>query len=209
MDRSETTIKTFDKYADRYQDKYMQYEPYVETYRRLSSLLAPDAEILDVACGPGNIARFLLREKPQLKIHGLDLAPRMVALARLNNPSAVFDVMDCRSISTLGRMFDGIVAGFCFPYLSSEELCRFMSDARAMLKTGGILYVSTMEGEHASSGFQSKNGIDWIHTFYYEESYLVETLKGAGFELIDVERKNFESEGEAPVVDIFMYARAC
>lgn len=209
MDRLKDTINTFNKYADQYQDKYMKYEPYVETYSYLSSLLPADAKILDVACGPGNIAKFLLEAKPELKIYGVDLSPKMVSLARLNNPSAAFDVMDSRDISTLNRTYDGIVAGFLFPYLSREEVDQFILDARAMIGTEGILYVSTMEGDYEASGYQSKNGIDRVYTYYHETKHLVEKLKAAGFEVIDVERKSFEREGEPKAVDVFIYARAC
>jgi 2-polyprenyl-3-methyl-5-hydroxy-6-metoxy-1,4-benzoquinol methylase len=210
MDRLEVTINTFDKYADQYQEKYMKYEPYIETYRYLSSLLNVDAEVLDVACGPGNISQFLLEKKPQLKIHGIDLSPQMVDLARLNNPTAVFEVRDSREISSLKKSYDAIVAGFCLPYLSKEEVVQFIIDVRAIVRTGGVLYISTMEDSYENSGYQSNNNVDRVYTYYYQAEYLLEQLKSVGFEIIDVDRKPFKSDEESKeAVDLFIYARAC
>ena len=187
----------------------MKYEPYIETYRYLSSLLKADEEVLDVACGPGNISKFLLEEKPQLKVHGIDLSPQMVDLARMNNPTAVFEIRDSREISSLKRTYDAIVAGFCFPYLSREEVVQFIINAREIVRTGGIFYISTMEGDYENSGYQSNNNVDRVYIYYHQEKYLLEQLQSVGFEIINVDRKPIALGDESKAVDLFIYARAC
>lgn len=209
MDRLKTTISTFDKYADQYQDKFMIYEPYIDTYRNLSSLLKDDSEILDVACGPGNICKFLLDEKPLLKIHGIDLSPQMVNLAKSNNPTAVFEIMDSREISSINKKYDAIVAGFCLPYLSREEAIQFIVNAQTIIRTGGIIYLSTMEGEYENSGYQSNNTKDQVFIYYHQAKYLLEELESVGFEIINYERKPFALDTESNTIDLFIYARAC
>ena len=131
----------------------------------------------------------------------------MVALARLSNPDATFEVKDCREISALDGRYDGIVAGFCFPYLSREEVDRFIGDAREKLYPDGILYISFMEGDYAASGLQTRNGIDWVCTYYHSAQSLTDTLESTGFDVIDMVRKAFEREGEPAAVDVFIYAR--
>jgi len=205
----ETTINTFDKYANQYMNKFMNYEPYIETYRNLSSLLKDDSEILDVACGPGNISKFLLDENPQLRVHGIDLSPKMVNLAKLNNPTATFEIMDSREISSFNKKYDAIVAGFYLPYLSREEAFQFIVNARAIIRTGGIIYISTMDGEYKDSGYQSKNNKDRVFIYYHQAKYLLEELKSVGFEIINYERKPFALDEESKTVDLFIYARAC
>jgi len=205
----ETTINTFDKYASQYMDKFINYEPYIETYRNLSSLLKVDYEILDVACGPGNISKFLLDQNPQLRVHGIDLSPQMVNLAKSNNPTATFEIMDGREISSFNKKYDVIVAGFYLPYLSKEETSQFIVNARKIIKTGGIIYISTMEGEYEDSGYQSKNNKDRVFIYYHQAKYLLEELKSVGFDIINYERKPFELDEESKTVDLFIYARAC
>jgi predicted TPR repeat methyltransferase len=207
MDALKETIATFDKYAAEYERKYMDHGPYVATYGPLSDLLTADASILDVASGPGNIARFLLQDFPNRKLHGIDLSPKMIELAQSNNPSATFAVMDCRQIATLGRHYDAIIAGFCFPYLTREEVLNFVHDAQSMLNADGILYISFMEGDYAASGLQSRNNIDWVCTYYHNTDLLVATLQSLGFEIIEVTRKAFARDDGPDATDIFIYAR--
>lgn len=207
MDPLKATINTFDKYAAEYEGKYMDYVPYVDTYAPLSELLTEKAVILDVACGPGNIAKFLLHEFPHRRLHGIDLSGKMVARARVNNPTATFDVMDCREISSLARNYDAIVAGFCFPYLTRDEVGRFISDAQKMLNAGGILYISFMEGDYAESGLKTRNDIDWVCTYYHDAKLMTATLRATGFEVVDLVRKKFRRDGEPEASDVFIYAR--
>ncbi|TCV19528.1 hypothetical protein EDC17_100450 [Sphingobacterium alimentarium] len=45
----------------------------------------------------------------------------MIELAKKNNPTAHFDVMDSRHIGELTDSYDAIICGFCLPYLSDQE----------------------------------------------------------------------------------------
>jgi len=186
----------------------MKYEPYIETYRYLSRLLKADAHVLDVACGPGNISKFLWDEKPQLNIHGIDLSPQMINLARSNIPTAVFEIKDSRDLASLNKTYDAIVAGFCFPYLSIEEVTQFIISARSIIKSGGIIYISTMEDDYENSGYQSNNNVDRVYIYYHQAKYLLEQLESAGFEIINVERKSFALDDKSKTVDLFIYAKA-
>jgi len=51
---------------------------------RLAHLCAgdPGARLVDLGCGPGNISLLLARRWPEAAVHGLDGAPRMLAVAR-------------------------------------------------------------------------------------------------------------------------------
>jgi len=81
----------------------------------LNSLQTKQTKLLDIGCGPGNITRYLLNQKPDLKVLGIDIAPNMIKLARENNPEANFQERDGREIDKLEGSFDGIIAGFCLP----------------------------------------------------------------------------------------------
>ena len=45
-------------------------------------------QVLEIGCGPGNITRYILSKRPDLKIYGIDIAPNMIKLAKENNPTA-------------------------------------------------------------------------------------------------------------------------
>lgn len=208
MKQLEETIRTFDKYAQQYFDKYTKYQPYIDSYRYLACMLPDSGEVLDLACGPGNVCKFLLAEKPQLKIHGIDLSPEMVRVAQLNFPTQRFELGDARNISTLSTRYDAIVAAFFLPYLSAEEVATFIREARAAIKPGGIFYLSTMEGDYAASGYQSNSSEDRVYIYFHQANKLLEQLQLSGFELIHTERKRFEQNGSPATTDLFIYARA-
>src|SRR5215469_7521526 len=113
MDHSAISASVFHKLADRYREKYMDLTMYDNSYREFCELLRRGpARVLDAACGPGNVSRYLKAHRPELELLGIDLAPRMVELAREAVPSALFVVHDCRRLAGLQGPFEGIICAF-------------------------------------------------------------------------------------------------
>jgi len=63
------------------------------------------ARVTDIACGPGNVSAYLLRHRPDLSLTGVDLAPKMIDIARHRVPAGQFFVGDCRRLqqNVMGR----------------------------------------------------------------------------------------------------------
>src|SRR5260370_5031110 len=130
MDHCAISASAFHKHADRYRDKFMDLTLYDDSYRAFCELLPQGrARVLDAACGPGNVSRYLMAQRPDLDLLGIDLAPRMVELAREAVPSAHFAVQDCRHLADLQLRFGGVIFAFCLPYLLGEEATAFGSAA--------------------------------------------------------------------------------
>jgi ubiquinone/menaquinone biosynthesis C-methylase UbiE len=193
MDRMKPTIDSFNKMAQSYHDRFMNFDLYNDTYDAFCELLKkPGASVLDAGCGPGNITHYLLSKRPDFKILGIDLAPNMLELAAKNNPSAEFSLLNAKEIIQLNKKFDGIVCGFCAPYFSKEECEKFISDAYNILNEGGTLYLSAIEGDYESSGFEmASNGVDKGYVYYYEEKDLKDFFLKSNFHSIEVFRKNY------------------
>ena len=200
----------FDKNAEAYQERYMDQELYRESLDLFCSQLStPNAQILDAGCGPGNISRYLMEKRPDLQILGIDLSPNMLALARKNNPSGDFRKMDCRNIAQLNQEFDGIVAGFCLPYLSEEETKKFIEDAAAKLKSGGLIYLSTMEDDPERSGWKTSSSgkKPELYIRYYEATSLVKALEENQLKVLDVRRVKNPQEEEETCQDLLLIAK--
>ncbi|KIO37519.1 class I SAM-dependent methyltransferase [Shewanella sp. cp20] len=204
MSNYQISVATFNKLARQYQDKYMQMPLYEPTYDQFSELLGERDRVLELACGPGNIARYLLARRPQLDYLGTDLAPQMVSLARENNPNAQFEVMDCLAIDRLPQMFDAIVCGFCLPYLDKQEAKALIEAMAKRLKPGGLLYLSTMEGDYDDSAMQTSSSGDQAFIYYHCGERLTRILNTAGFELQSCHRQDYPERGD---VDLFIIAR--
>lgn len=159
MDRNKETFDTWNNIASLYQDKFMKMELYNETYDFVcNSIDKPKAKILEIGCGPGNITKYLLSNRPDFEIFGIDIAPNMIELAKLNNPTAHFAVMDCRQINQLDTKFDGIIGGFCLPYLTHTESNELIADSYDLLNENGLLYLSFVEGDPGKSEFKEGSG---------------------------------------------------
>lgn len=209
MNKYDVTVATFNKLADKYEEKYMNFNFYLDTYDKFCTLVSkPDSAIFEIACGPGNITKYLLDKRPDYKVLGTDLAPNMVKLAKQNNPAAVFEVMDSRNINTVKQTFDAIMCGFCLPYLSKSDSSKLIKDCRSLLNQDGILYLSTMEDDYDKSGFQTSSAGDQVYIHYHQLDYLQNQLQLNGFEIIEVKRKQFPVEQGVPATDLFIYAKA-
>lgn len=192
MSHKESTTATWDKVAKLYQDTFMDLSLYNDTYDAfITRLNGSSASILEIGCGPGNITRYLLNREPRLKVEAIDMSPRMIELARINNPAAVFHVMDVRTIEKLTTRFDGIMCGFCMPYLSKEECIRLIQQCSSRLNEGGIFYFSTIEGKYGQSGYETNSQGDRIYVYYHEAGYLKDAVAQNGLSLISITRKDY------------------
>jgi ubiquinone/menaquinone biosynthesis C-methylase UbiE len=192
MDHSKQASQLFDKLAGLYQSKYMNvsaYEPALNNF--ISLLTAPSPAILEIACGPGNVTKHILAVNPKLNVFGIDLAPGMIELAKLNCPGAQFEVMDCRQINSLLNTYDGVIVSFCLPYLNKTESQQLLKDIAALLKPGGKLYLSTIEGPHQNSGYKKASTGDEIFLNYYELADLAYFMSQARLQIISTERVSF------------------
>ena len=206
MDKNQTAVNIFNKNANLYQDKFMDVNLYGPSFDLFCSTLKKDAEILELACGPGNITKYLLNKRPDFKILGTDLAPNMVALAKINNPGAEFRVMDCREIGKFEKKYDAVMCGFCLPYLSKEEALKLIADASQLLKTGGVIYISTMEDDYAKSAFKKGSTGEEIFMHYHQADYLTQALKENKFMVIDLKRQDYPEKDGTKTTDLILIA---
>jgi enediyne biosynthesis protein CalE5 len=102
----------------------------------------PGMRILDLACGPGNLSRRLAEQiAPGGELVGVDLAPRMIELARSARiPNARFEVMDIERLDFADATFDVAVCGHGLQF--APDLGRALGEARRVLKAGGVLAAS-------------------------------------------------------------------
>ena len=208
MDTSQVTVNTFDRLAETYARKYLALNSYDDYYRQFCSLIAKQGgSVLDVACGPGNVSAFLVRERPDLQVLGIDLAPNMVRLAQTHVPSASFLVHDCRRLSDLGRVFDGIAYAFGLNYLNQEDAEQFFESLTKVLAPNGVLYLSAMSGPREQSGLQTSGNGDQIYVHYRPKAEIEQLVKSTGLELIISNEIASPASASMPGIDVVLVAR--
>lgn len=208
MDSNRETFETWNKGAAAYQAKFMDLTLYNHTYDVFCAALAkPQAKVLDIGCGPGNITKYLLSKRPADTLFGIDIAPNMIALAQKNNPGASFAVMDMRQLGDLQTKFDGIVAGFCLPYLPHQDLHAFIAACHHLLQAHGCLYLSFVEGDPKASGFQVSSSGDRVYFHYYRLDALMEVLRTKHFESIKVFKLKYAQAAKPTEVHTILIAK--
>ena len=210
MDKTKLAVEIFDEMAELYQEKFMELDLYNESLDLFCEAVErKGGEILEVACGPGNITRYLLAKRPDFRVLATDLAPNMVELARKNVPEAEVELLDCRELGQMGREFDGVMCGFVLPYLDRKGAIKLIEDAAKVLRPDGILYLSTMEDEYEKSDWRLPSSGEgkpmYIH--YHESGYLLDAMKENGFELLKMSQQPYPEELGHAFQDLILVGR--
>ena len=206
MDQTKIAVDIFNKLANGYQDKFMDVSLYHDSLDIFcDNIKKENATVLELACGPGNITKYLLEKRPDLEILGTDLAPNMIELAKINNTTAEFQLLDFRDIESLNKKFDAIMCGFGLPYLSKEEAIQFIKDSNQQLNDNGVLYISTMEDDNTKSGFKTGSTGYTIYQNFHQADYLSATLEENGFNIIHLDRMEY-IHNEEKTTDLIIIA---
>ncbi len=200
MDSYQETFETWNKVASLYEEKFMDLDLYNVSYDFIcDSVKKVNAKVLEIGCGPGNITKYLLSKRPDFDIFGIDIAPNMIELAKKNNPTARFEIMDSRNINEIQSKFDAIVCGFCLPYLSQTDTYKLIQDSIQLLNNRGLIYLSFVEGNPEESGFQTVSTGDRSYFYFHDLAEIKTKLIEARFDdfnLFKVEFKKASGENE-------------
>lgn len=208
MDRYKETITTWDTLAARYQDNFMHLHIYNESYDLFCEKIENKiANIFEIACGPGNITQYLLQKNPQYNIDAIDTSPNMILLAKKNNSTANYRVMDCRQIDSITKKYDGIICGFCLPYLNQNDCQKLIKDSSELLTNNGVLYISTIEGKYEQSGYETGSTGDRMYVYYYEADFLIDCCKQNQFNAVETIRIPFTKRNGLIETHLILMAR--
>ncbi len=181
---------------------------YDDTYDAFCNAVKKEAaQILEVGCGPGNITKYLLTKQPNYNILATDVAPAMIALAQKNNPSAKHLVLDARDLKKIDKKFDGIVCGFCLPYIAKEDVELLISDCKELLHNEGVLYLSAIQGEYANSGYEMGSSGNKTYVYYYSLSLLKEILQMNNFKVQDLFQINYTKADKSIQTHLVLLAK--
>ncbi|MBF0289928.1 MAG: class I SAM-dependent methyltransferase [SAR324 cluster bacterium] len=134
-------------------------------------------KVLDTACGPGNILH-LLRSLQFTNIHGVDISPEQVAIARHHFPQVVCD--DTIEFLKLTQNEFALVTAFdILEHFNKEEAFEFLDAVYNALIPGGRIILQLPNGDSPFAG-----GIifgDLTHEVTYTTVSLQHILISCGF----------------------------
>jgi len=116
----------------------------------------------------------------------------MIELARKNNPTASFDILDSRKIDQIEKKYDGIVCGFCLPYLSHIDSQKLIKDCYYLLNENGLVYISFVEGETSKSDFKVSSRGDRSYFYFHNLEDLKKQLIENKFQELNIFKVNYK-----------------
>ncbi len=209
MEKFDISVQRFDEFADEYASRFENVSGYIEQLTFFADQIKTEKPaILELACGPGNVTKFLKDRFPESRILGIDLAPKMIELARKALPDVDFRVMDVRDISSIPEKIDAVMCSFCLPFLSKGDAAKLIADCSLLLNPGGVIYLSTMEGDETRAGFEttSFSGASEIYFNYHIQSDLQEAFEKSGFKVLKLDRQDYPEPDGSVTVDLIFIA---
>lgn len=205
MDKFDISVQRFDEFAEEFASRFADVSGYADSIGYFCGLISTESpRILELGCGPGNVTRLLKLRFPECRITAIDLAPQMIEIARKQLPEVDFRVMDVRDISSVPEKFDAVMCSFCLPFLSKADAAKLIADCADRLVSGGVLYVSTMEGNEERAGFETTNfsGDAEIYFNYYRQRDLEEAFAQSGFEIRRIKLQDYIEPDSSVTTDM-------
>lgn len=148
-DRTRAVAQYWDMAASRYLELFrgeFQGKPFdLAVLKTFAARLQRGARVCDVGCGPcGHVARILADHG--LDAMGIDLSPNCVALARGEQPSLRFEIMDMAAMAFADGSLDGLVAYYALHYRQKSTLPPVFREFSRVLRPGGRILVVAKEG---------------------------------------------------------------
>jgi SAM-dependent methyltransferase len=137
--------------------------------------------VADIGCGPGHVAAYLA--ELGLPVHGLDLAPGMLARARQRYPALPCVAADMLALPVADGTWAGLVAFYSIIHLPPADLPRGLREFYRVLQPGGRALISFHIGAervHLDEFMDSPVALDFQ---FYEPAPVAEALTAAGFEM--------------------------
>lgn len=112
----------------------------------IKAAIPADGNVLDIGCGDGTVARFMLQEGAS-RVVAFDISDKAIKIAKSNNPGPEYkvgDAEDSRFMKGLGR-FDLVLARNTFHHFVDKE--RFLRAAPDLLNYGGTFLLIDLDYE--------------------------------------------------------------
>ncbi len=210
MGTFEISVDRFNEFASEFAERFMNIDSYITHFEKFCDFHeSNEPKILELGCGPGNVTKFLKNRFENSQITAIDLAPKMIQIAKQTIMGVDFRIMDVRNINSFQTQFDSIMCSFCLPFLSKSDTYKLISDCSEKLYKNGVLYISTMEGDESKAGFETTSftGESKIYFNYHKNLDLEKAFLENGFSIeYNVRQKYYEPNGDI-TIDLIMIGR--
>jgi SAM-dependent methyltransferase len=169
-------------------------------------LLGPSARVLDLGCGPGQVAAYVMERG--LDAVGVDLTPAMLNVARRLRPQLPLVNGDLLHLPVRDGGVDGVIAWFSLHNLPRSLLDQAFSEVSRSLRPEGVFVIATHAGVDQEIVEHDWHGTtEHVAITYHDADRLRSVLGRHHLEVVDV-RSRAPLEHEHAVTKHFITAIA-
>lgn len=114
--------------------------------RKMLADLPRGGKILDVGCGSGFAVEHCVKNRPDLEVHGVDVASALIQYAKEKRPQFHFELAKGEELPFSSEMFDAVLSLDTIEHL--VDPARALAEARRVLKANGVLVVLVVLEHH-------------------------------------------------------------
>lgn len=183
MKEIEITRESYEQMAPTYaQISANMSETLLAFAQKFLGALEPNAEILDVGCGPGRDMAWF--ENHDINVTGVDFSSSMLKLAREKVHGSLLQA-DVRNMPFEVHSVDGIWCSASLLHLPKTDSPAALLEFKRVLKPAGILFLSVQEGEGEHLETREIYGENQRFFARYTTPEMTAMLEVAGFQILE------------------------
>ncbi|MFH1073420.1 MAG: class I SAM-dependent methyltransferase [Nanoarchaeota archaeon] len=203
MDKSKQVSSVYDKIAKLYANEFSKPSGYINEFL---ALLPKNGKILDVGCGVGVDADYMMSEG--FEVVGVDLSKEMLKMAKQKFPKIDFRQQDIRELDFPHNSFDGILASCSLIHISKKDVPTLFNKFHYMLKENGVIYIALQKGKseeiYINEPFKPDEKLFLNIISFNEIKYL---LVNSGFSIVKKHERPPKSIEELNFTKLFVIAK--
>lgn len=139
-----------------------------------------EGPVADVGCGPGRVTAFL--RHLGLDAFGIDLSPRMIGIARRDNPGVRFEVGSMTDLPLPDASVAGLLAYYSLIHIPDDAVPQVLAHFHRALRPGAPLLLGFHVGDESRLKTEGYGGHPMrVHVHRRTHARLTSWLTAAGF----------------------------
>lgn len=199
--------QTYDTIADDWNNEHKESTWWMPGVEAFLAMVPQGGSVLDVGCGPGFKAKYIVDRG--FDVTGVDISPRMIALAREAAPEARFVRGSADAgggaVPLLPQSFDGVMLFASLLHIPKKDVDAALTGVHNRLVDGGVAYIVVKQAKEGAPDEEEKEETSFGKTFtrffsYFAVDELRDRMTRAGF---NVENITIAPEGRATWMHVY------
>ncbi|MEU3155968.1 class I SAM-dependent methyltransferase, partial [Streptomyces griseus] len=154
--------------------------------------------VADVGCGTGRVTEHLHGLGLGLDVFGIDLSPRMLAVARQEHPGLRFEEGSMLALDLPDASLGGLLAWYSTIHVPDEELPRVFAEFHRVLAPGAHVQLGFQVGDEPLRMTEAWGAEISLVFHRRQPERIAELLRDAGLEVVSRVWRERETDGPFP-----------